>query len=251
MASVLDEKEFEVTPLVPESFEQVLKEQPFDVVIIDLQMGNYSGVDVLELLSKFDRRSSKVIWTRAERSDEEVRAIRRNYRGRADVQVRFKSEAQGKPEELRKYIETLRFKEPGEMMAAVVDDTETARSHYFDVLVAEGFGASNVHTFETVDEARKAILSGDINYDIIVLDHIFLVDNKPQELGNAFLLELREKGVTETAEVILLTSWEDYRTAIDSVRDQADVVSVCLSDEPMKSAAEKALERGPFCSTDA
>lgn len=183
----------------------------YDLVTLDITMPHSSGKELFEAIEMMNLGCHYVVVTHLDSNDQRVKYFR--HRG---IPVILKEKLLENRGILAAQISDLRFFEPKELKALVVDDDHKNQKTYSSCLAE--LGICDVHFADGVTDAKRLLAKH--SFDIFLIDLLFR--DKHGELhpgGREVLACLGEHPVERRSLVVLTTSYPEAASELKGVSD--------------------------------
>jgi DNA-binding NtrC family response regulator len=239
-ADLLREK-FNVDTADNVNFTQKIKENNYNLILLDILMDGKDGDIVYDDIRKIDKGTKVVVLTHLSETNKKRLCFKEK-----NVPV-FSKADEDISDKIIAYISSL--KKVCDLTALIVDDEKDKRSLYAEIL--ELVGVKNIDIFSTIGKARKKInekKNKKDKYDIYLIDICFKKRGEDEAIGCELIEFLKKKDFVKNSVLIPLTCKEVGKEKLDKIEKEENIHPLYYDViENFKEELEHILMISPFC----
>lgn len=235
--SELLQDEYEVEAVDDSLALQMLNENMYDLVILDIMMKTKNGMQVYEELRAFDQHSLVIVYSALDHDDANAMWVK-------DKGLPFISKSEASIyDKIVEYIKEYKFKEAGDISLLIVDDEKDKQDTYAELL--EEIGIVNVTKCSSIEEA-EAILSNK-SFDIYIVDICFNDHGQLKPVGQNLVSLLVKNNRNSRSIIVPITAKEIGREILAELVSFINVKPF-FYEEPasFSKSINYILMKGPF-----
>lgn len=208
--------------------------RPYDLITLDISMPHLNGTQLFEKIEAMNLGCHFLVVTQLEPDDSQVEYFRLR-----DIPVISKDELVDNTEMLAAQISRLRFMEPKELKALIVDDDYENRMIYTSCLTEVGI--CDIVSVGSIGEAHNIL--EDHFFDVLVID-LFLRDSQGDlhPAGRDLLASLSESPAERRSFIVLITTHLDASAELDKVPKEMTDARIEIEIDGEISELKRSLE---------